>query len=128
MRNKGYCFGALIGGVIVASTPAFADDPKDPDMQSAEAVERDREGVRQINLDMLAYVRERDARYAESWQAGQRAQEEYRYTQQRYQERLAEYEQERARYAEDRRRYEANMAQWRDNVAACRAGDREACN
>lgn len=63
---------SLVCAAIFASmmpTVALADDPHDPAMRSAAARARDREIVRQLNLQELARVRERDARYAEGWRA-----------------------------------------------------------
>ena len=44
-----------------------------------------------------------------------------------YRIRMAAYKQEQSRYAADRESYEQAMADWRRDVAACRAGDRSAC-
>jgi hypothetical protein len=104
---------------------ALADDPNDPAMRSAAARARDHEIIRQLNLQQLAMVRERDARYAEGWRAargGGQAAADPDYT-----ARSRDYDRANADYARDRARYERDMTQWRRAVAACRAGDYSAC-
>lgn len=109
---------ALGLATVAVATPALADDPNDPSMASLSARERDRAIIRKLNRDQLAYVRERDARYAEGWADYREAQGESRHA-------------ERARgtsgYAQARREYEEELAQWREDVAACRAGYYEHC-
>ena len=94
-------------------------------MRGAAARARDREIVRQLNLQELSRVRERDARYAEGWRAARadRDRAEGEYT-----SRSRDYERATADYARERARYERQMAQWRGAVAACRAGDYSACD
>ena len=120
--------GLLVCTALVAAlmpAVALADDPNDPTMRSAAARARDREIIRQLNLQELARVRERDARYAEGWRAARdasgRANAEYS-------ERSRDYDRAMADHARDRARYERQMAEWRRAVAACRAGDYAACN
>lgn len=97
--------------ITIAMLPAAAsaDDPNDPAMRSAAARTRDREIIRQLNLEEAARVRARDARYAKGWG-------EY-----------AAQSKSRADYARSRAQYERDMAAWRRAVAACRAGDYSAC-
>jgi hypothetical protein len=61
--------GALALAVTLSAAPVQADDPNDPAMRSAAARARDRETIRQMNLDQLARVRARDAQYADGWRA-----------------------------------------------------------
>jgi hypothetical protein len=117
-----------VGWLILAAafaallpTGAFADDPRDPAMRSAEARARDRETIRQLNLQEAARVRERDERYAAGWQA-------YRNSQAATYPRSTDYEQARANYDRDRSRYERGLAAWRRAVSACRAGNYSACD
>jgi hypothetical protein len=115
--------------IVAAVMPgvALADDPNDPAMRSAAARARDREIIRQLNLQELARVRERDARYAEGWRtaraSGRRAGADAEYA-----ARSRDHERAMADYAQDRARYERQMAKWRADVAACRAGDYSACD
>lgn len=102
--------------------PAQADDPNDPTMASLSARERDRAIIRKLNRDQLAYVRERDARYAQGWndyraEHGDRGEEGGR----------EESESDDAGYASAQREYRAELARWRQDVAACRAGYYERC-
>lgn len=118
---------SFICGALVAMTPAagWADDPIDPAMRSADARARDREMTRQLNLDELERVRQREARYpkgthAERLRDSDAANEEYA-------ARSRDYERAMARYTDHRARYEQDKASWRRAVAACRAGDYSAC-
>ena len=114
-------------GLVTLSSGALADDPRDPGMKTPEAVARDREQTRQLNLGVLAIVKERDRKYAKGRREDELAKSDPRYDRTAYEKRLVEYERSRARYAQDRERYEQGMAQWREDVAACRAGYRQAC-
>ncbi|MEO6715794.1 MAG: hypothetical protein ABIM50_00890 [Novosphingobium sp.] len=108
------CSVALLTAVLPVA--AMADDPHDPAMRTAAARARDHEIIRRMNEEQLAYVGQRDARYAEGWRA--------------YRSRGADredYERANQRYAQDRSSYERQMAAWRRAVAACRAGDDSAC-
>ena len=102
---------ALALGVATQSAVAAADDPNDRTMNAA-AIARDRAIIRRLNQEQLAHVRQRDARYAEGWRS-------YR---------NGKGTDQQQRYADDRRRYARKMAAWRQAVAACRAGDRDACD
>lgn len=92
------------GLIALLPSAALADDPNDPSMRSAAARARDKEMTRQLNLAQGAMVRERDARYAQGWQA-----------------------QGGGSYTQARAQYERDMEGWRRAVAACRAGDYSAC-
>lgn len=109
--------GLAAACLVVSATPALADDPKDPDMQTAEARAADAAIIRQLNLEQAEYVRQRDARYAEGWQRTR----EYPAEQSRY-------EQDMARYRDDRAEYEARMAEWRRAVQLCREGRWQYCD
>lgn len=123
MRERLFLCALALGA---ASLPAIAlaDDPNDPTMQSSAARARDRAIIRRLNQNELAYVRQRDARYAEGWQnyrnRGASSEDHAR--------RLDEYERANQRYAPDQRKYQRRMAEWRRDVAACRAGDYSACD
>lgn len=97
---------ALALGIALVPTAASADDPRDPSMRSAEARARDKAIIKRLNQEQLAYVRQRDAQYAEGWR-------EHREGPRINASRQAQYERE--------------MAAWRRAVAKCRAGDREFC-
>ncbi|QGN54250.1 hypothetical protein [Novosphingobium sp. Gsoil 351] len=98
--------GALALGIAFVSTAAVADDPRDPSMRSPAARARDKAIIKRLNEDQLAYIQQRDARYAEGWRA-------YREGPRVNASRQAQYERE--------------MAAWRRAVAKCRAGYREYC-
>ncbi|MBW8754972.1 MAG: hypothetical protein JF595_12630 [Sphingomonadales bacterium] len=115
MKLKLFVCAAIAAAVMPAM--ALADDPNDPAMRSAAARARDRETIRQLNLQELARVRERDARYAEGWRAHDYASSASR-----------DHQQARADYARDHAQYERELAAWRRAVAACRAGDYSACD
>lgn len=131
-------------GVIAAgmSSVARADDPNDPTMRTAEARARDHEIIRQLNLAELARDQARDAKLAEGWaayrdyygddrdggrEAGRRHERAGFVPDDRYADASAEYDRSMTRYSNDRARYERRMAEWRRAVAACRAGDWDAC-
>ncbi|TCM19602.1 hypothetical protein EDF56_103245 [Novosphingobium sp. PhB165] len=99
------------------ASAAHADDPRDPTM-TPEAIARDRAVIRKLNQDQLAYVRKRDAQYAEGWKA---------YRQSPDARRSSASDDGARDYAEARRQYEADLARWRRDVAACRAGDYSRC-
>lgn len=119
----------VCAAIVAAMMPvsAWADDPHDPAMRSAAARARDREMIRQLNLDESARVRERDARYAQGWRSAQ-ADRAYSAADDEYSARSRDHERARADYARDRADYERDMAEWRRAVAACRAGDYSACD
>ena len=97
---------------VMVPVVARADDPNDPAMRSRVARERDRQEIRRLNLAQLAYVRRRDAGDAQGWAAWRDAGDGGAAGR--------DYARQRAQYARD-------MAAWRAQVAACRAGDYEAC-
>ena len=124
MRINPFVCAALVAALTPAA--ALADDPHDPAMRTAAARARDHEIIRQLNLQELAMVRERDARYAPGWRAtradrGAGADADYA-------ARTRDHERALDDYARNRARYERDMAQWRRAVAACRAGDYSACD
>lgn len=127
MRVKTLLSAALFAATMPAAmlpTVARADDPNDPTMRSAAARARDHAMIRQLNLNELARTRARDARYASGWQDYREASTSggnARYVAE------ADYEGASQRYSRDRTRYEQRMTEWRRAVAACRAGDYEAC-
>lgn len=61
--------GVLALGLITGPTISWADDPRDPAMQTAQARARDRAIIRQLNQAELRKVRARDARQAKQWRA-----------------------------------------------------------
>ncbi|QUL39319.1 hypothetical protein KDC96_03155 [Erythrobacter sp. JK5] len=93
---------AMLSLATVGASPAVADDPKDPAMQSKEARERDAAEIRRLNREQLRYVQRRDAEYARGWQATR---------------------DHKAAMAE----YERRMAAWREAVRRCKAGDYRYC-
>lgn len=114
---------AVLCAAVLSPAPVLADDPNDPEMQSKAARARDAELIRQLNRDMLAQVRERDARYAQGWQ-------DYRDFPARdaeFKAAMAAYARSNEAYARDRATYEARMSAWRKAVELCRAGRTEYC-
>jgi hypothetical protein len=109
----------ICAAIAAAMMPAvaLADDPHDPTMRSPAARARDRAMTRQLNLDEMARVRQRDAR--NGWRAA-RAGRNYAADD--------EYAARSRDYVHDRQQYERDMADWRRAVAACRAGDYSACD
>lgn len=112
---------------------ALADDPRDPTM-TPEAIARDAATIRRLNRDQLAYVRQRDAGYAQGWRdhaaarSDDDADEGYTADRRTYADSRADYEAQRRDYAEQRREYDRQMREWRQDVAACRAGYYEHCD
>lgn len=94
--------GALALSALVMPAAAMADDPNDRSMRSAEARSRDAAIIRQLNRDQLRYVQQRDAQYAEGWQA-------YR---------------DYPRHQADHQR---RMEEWRHAVRMCESGHHEYC-
>jgi hypothetical protein len=119
----------LSAALIVAMMPevARADDPKDPAMRGAAARSRDHAMIRQLNLNELARTRARDAHYMEGWRAYRQASDAGALDQGAHYVPEAEYAQRSERYARDHAQYEQRLAAWRRAVAACRAGDYDAC-
>lgn len=125
---------ALALGLAAFPAAALADDPNDPGMQTNAAIAADKELIRQMNLDMLAQVKARDADYAQGWADYARAKNNAQYSTDAYEQKLAAYNakmaaynEDQARYAQDRSNYEQAMVDWRADVTACRAGDRSSC-
>ena len=118
----------VCAAIVAAAMPAaaLADDPRDPAMRDGAARARDREAIRQLNLQQLAMVRERDARYAEGWRAA-RGNRNAAAADEGYAARSRDHERALSDYARDRAQYEQEMADWRRAVAACRRGDYSAC-
>ncbi len=107
--------GALALAATLMPSMARADDPLDPALRSPAAHAHDRAIIRRLNQQQLAHVQQRDAGYAQGWQAYHEADGErgvYRAG--------AEYDGARADY-------ERRMADWRRAVAACQAGDWSFC-
>ncbi len=123
MRER-LILGALALATALLPVAALADDPHDPTMRTAAARARDHAIIRRLNQNELAYVRQRDARYAEGWHAyrarGANSKD--------YAHRRSDYERANQRYAQDQGQYQRQMAAWRRAVAACRAGDYSACD
>ena len=115
MKSQTVVCAAIVAALMPVG--AHADDPNDPAMRSAAARARDREIIRQLNLQELARVRQRDAGYAQGWQEWRDGRGE-----------RDGYARDREDYARERARYERQMAAWRRAVAACRAGDHSACD
>jgi hypothetical protein len=123
MKINPFICAALIAAMM--PTVALADDPHDPTMRSAAARARDRALTRQLNLDEMARVSQRDARATQGWRAA-RADDSAAASE--YTARSRDHEHAVANYARDRAQYERDMAAWRRAVAACRAGDHSACD
>jgi hypothetical protein len=96
-------------------------------MRSAAARARDSEIIRRLNLQELAKVRERDARYAAGWRAA-RSPANSVPDDSGDASRSRDYEHALAAYASDRDQYERELARWRRAVTACRAGDLASCD
>jgi hypothetical protein len=121
MRIHSLVCAAVVAAMVPAA--ALADDPHDPAMRSAAARAHDRETIRQLNLQELAMVRERDAGYAQGWRAARDRRDDAEYA-----ARSRDHEVAAADYARSRAQYERDMARWRRAVAACRGGDWSACD
>lgn len=124
LRAGLYLCAALAAALFPAM--AAADDPGDPAMRSADARARDRETIRRLNRAELARVQARDAGYAAGWRAWREgrgpAGDEAGYSR-----RSADHARARAAYERDRAAYERDLTRWRRAVAACRAGNYDAC-
>ncbi|MBC2663948.1 hypothetical protein H7F51_00290 [Novosphingobium flavum] len=112
--------GAVALALALVPVAAQADDPNDPTMRSAAARARDKAIIKRLNEEQLAYVRQRDAGYAEGWRA-------YREAQQGRQPTRSGDRQADADYAEARADYQRRMAEWRHAVSACQSGRYEYC-
>lgn len=100
------CIAAACAALV--PSVAFADDPRDPTMRTAEARARDRATIKRMNQQQLAYVRERDARMMQNYRRARNGGD--------------------ADYADARADYSRRMAAWRRAVAACNAGRWEYCD
>jgi len=116
MRGKRLICVAIVAATI--PTVAFADDPRDPAMRSAEAHARDSERTRQLNLEAAAA--DRGPRYRVVRPGG--------YEDADYAAASREHHRDMDRYARSRAQYQREMAEWRRAVAACRAGYYDACD
>lgn len=123
MRVDLFICAAIVAMMMPAA--ALADDPHDPTMRSAAARARDREMIRQLNLEESARVRQRDARNARRWREARVASND---ATAEYAARSRDHEQAMANYARSRMQYERKMAEWRRAVDACRAGEYSACD
>lgn len=123
MKFTRVLLGLTLGAVVMPSV-ALADDPNDPDMRDPRNRARDKAIIRKLNQDQLAYVRQRDARYAEGWRA-------YREQNGSVSGRgvdSADYGDAQASYRRDRAQYERDRAAWRRAVELCRSGDYRYCD
>lgn len=116
--------GLVALGVLVMPAVAQADNPLDPAMRSMAARERDRQIIRQLNLEEAARVRERDAGYAQGWRAWRERDEG---ASANYGRQMQDHRREVDAYQRRRADYERDMAAWRRATAACNAGDFDAC-
>ncbi|WP_237713881.1 hypothetical protein [Novosphingobium sp. Rr 2-17] len=126
---------ALALSMGFTAAPALADDPLDATM-TPEALARDREQIRRLNADQLAYVQQRDTQYAQGWReyAGASRADAGRADARQNDTRAPaasssqrDYAQAQREYAAAQREYQRDLAQWREDVAACRAGYYEHC-
>ena len=126
MKSAGM-LAALAFAIALVPCAAMADDPNDPDMRDPRNRAHDKAIIKQMNLDQLAHVRARDARYADGWKAYREARNggggNADYSRAR-----AENNRQRADYERDRARHEQDMVAWRRAVAKCRAGQYEYCD
>jgi hypothetical protein len=104
--KTGLFAGVLALAIAFASNAAHADDPRDPTMRSEAARARDKAIIKRLNEEQLAYVRQRDARYAQTSRSHREA---------------------AAINAANRAKYERDMAAWRRAVRLCNAGRHEYC-
>lgn len=117
---------ALVTGVVaVAMMPvaAQADDPHDPAMRNAAARARDSEKTRELNRRenqrlVRTGVRWHVVRPGSAEETGDDG----------YAAAMRDHDRDMAQYRRDRARYDQEMAEWRRAVAACRAGDDDACD
>lgn len=126
MKSAGMLAALALAALLVPSA-AMADDPNDPDMRDPRNRARDREIIRQMNLDQLAFVRERDARYAAGWEA-YRAEKNGAGANAAYARARAANDRQHAEYDRVQAKHEQDMAAWRRAVALCRAGHYEHCD
>ncbi|HEX7694956.1 MAG TPA: hypothetical protein VF409_10735 [Sphingomonas sp.] len=116
---------ALCGAVLAAMMPAaaWADDPRDPAMRNADARARDSAATRELNRQENARVLKRGVtwRVVRAGGRDEAADGDYAAAAQDHERDMAEYRRSRARY-------EREMADWRRAVAACDAGEYDACD
>lgn len=130
---RGFTRAAALAALAIAvtTTPAQADDPRDPGMRSRAAREADAAEIRRLNREQAAYVARRDARYAQGWDDWAAAEADRRdyadYSARAYNEDMRAYEDDRSRYARARQDYEAERAAWERDVRACRQGYYSRC-
>lgn len=122
---------ALAPVLIVTASPVLADDPRDPTM-TPEAIARDREIIRRLNREQLAHVRQRDAGYAQGWDAyaaahGRRAADASDRDDDEYADARDDAPRGNARRQDPQAEYAEAMRQWREDVRACREGYYDAC-
>lgn len=125
MRANLFAYAAVAAAMMPAT--AVADDPNDPAMRSAAARARDHEIIRQLNLQELAKVRQRDAEYSKGWRAAQ-TNGGSTATNTGNDARSRDHERAMADYARSRAQYRQDMAEWRRAVAECRQGNYSACD
>jgi hypothetical protein len=125
MRPGAFICAAIVAAMVPAA--ASADDPRDPAMRNAAARARDSDLTRQLNLEVGARVRDRDARNMRGLRAG-RDSGGYEAAADNYAARSQDYERDMTDYNRSRAQYEHDMAAWRRAVAACREGDYSACD
>lgn len=114
---------ALVLGAVSVPSDVLADDPNDPEMQTAAARARDAELIRQLNRDMLAQIQAREASQRAGWQAYK----DYPTRQAEYEAAMARYQQSQTAFADSRSQYEAEVAAWRRAVERCKAGEVQYC-
>ncbi len=124
MKSAGI-LAALALTTSFVSSVALADDPNDPDMRDPRARARDRQIIRQLNIDELAHVRRRDAGYAAGWKAYREAKNGGGAD---YARARADNDRQRAGYNREQARHEQEMTAWRRAVSMCRAGHYEYCD
>ena len=116
---------ALCGAVLAAMMPAaaWADDPRDPAMRNADARARDSAATRVLNRQENARALKRGVtwRVVRAGGRDEAADGDYAAAAQDHERDMAEYRRSRARY-------EREMADWRRAVAACDAGEYDACD
>lgn len=115
----------LCGAVLAAmmSAAAWADDPRDPAMRNADARARDSAVTRELNRQENARVLKRGV----TWRVVREADRD-EVADGDYAAAARDHERDMAAYRRDRARYESEMAEWRRAVAACDAGDYDACD
>ncbi|PKB24837.1 hypothetical protein B0I00_0015 [Novosphingobium kunmingense] len=123
MKFTKVLLGLTLGAIVMPSI-ALADDPNDPDMRDPRNRARDKAIIKKLNQDQLAYVRKRDAQYAEGWRAYREQNGNVRgrgVDESEYRDSMADYQRERARYERDR-------AAWRRAVQLCQSGHYQYCD